>query len=125
MKMDNTEHPKIDRLACPWPILRFIDKDAEIIYAPAGEVKSKARELAATPFDIPDVDFTHHGDECTFDYFIKKYKLTDPALRTIASIVRGADTDRHDIAAQASGLWAISAGLAHNYKDDHELLLKD
>jgi AraC-like DNA-binding protein len=124
MKWITREHPKIDRIACPWLILRFIDKEAEIIYVPVDEIKSKAKKLGATPFDIPDVEFTHYGDECTFDYFVRKYKLTDPALKTIASIVRGADTERHDMAAQASGLWAISAGLAHNYKDDHELLFK-
>src|SRR5438128_115123 len=124
MKWITREHPKIDRIACPWLILRFIDKDAEIIYVPFDKVRTKAKELSATPFDIPDVEFTHYGDECTFDYFIKKYKLKDPALKIVASIVRGADTDRHDMAAQASGLWAISAGLAHNHKDDHELLSK-
>jgi AraC-like DNA-binding protein len=124
MKWITREHPKIDRIACPWLITRFIDKDAEIIYVPVEEVKSKAKELHAIPFDIPEVEFTHYGDECTFDYFLKKYKLHDPALTTIAVIVRGADTDRHDIAVQSSGLWAISAGLAFNYKDDHELLDK-
>jgi AraC-like DNA-binding protein len=118
------ERPKIDRIACPWLIKRFIDKDAEIVYVPFDKVKSKAKELNATPFDIPDVEFTHYGDECTFDYFVRKYKLDDPALKTISMIVRGADTDRHDVAAQSSGLWAISAGLSHNYKNDHELLEK-
>jgi AraC-like DNA-binding protein len=71
---------------------------------------------------VPGVEFTHYKDECTFDYFVKKYKITDPAVHTIAAIVRGADTDRHDLAVQASGLWAISAGLAHNYPKDQELL---
>jgi AraC-like DNA-binding protein len=124
MKWITREHPKIDRIACPWLITRFIDKKATIIYVPVEQVKSKAKDLGATPFDIPDVEFTHYGDECTFDYFIRKYKLKDPALETIAVIVRGADTDRHDLASQASGLWAISAGLSFNYKDDHELLDK-
>src|SRR6187455_1195170 len=116
MKWITRERPKIDRIACPWLIKRFIDKDAEIIYVPFDEVKSKAIELNATPFDIPDVEFTHYGEECTFDYFLRKYKLDDPALKTVSLIVRGADTDRHDVAAQASGLWAISAGLSYNYK---------
>ncbi len=124
MKWITREHPKIDRIACPWLIKRFIDKDAKIIYVPFEQVKSKAVELNATPFDIPEVEFTHYGDECTFDYFLHKYKLKDEALKVLAVIVRGADTDRHDIAHQSSGLWAISAGLAFNYKKDHELLEK-
>src|SRR4051794_3292575 len=107
MKWITREHPKIDRIACPWLIKRFVDKEAEFIYAPFPEVKTQAEKLDATPFDIPDVEFTHYGDECTFDYILKKYKLQDAALKTMALIVRGADTDRHDLASQASGLWAI------------------
>ncbi len=80
--------------------------------------------MNAVPFDVPDVEYSHYKDECTFDYFLKKHKLNDPALQTLALIVRGADTDRHDLAAQASGLWAVSAGLAHNSNTDHELLEK-
>jgi AraC-like DNA-binding protein len=124
MKWITRERPKIDRIACPWLIRRFIDKDAEVIYVPFEQVISKAKELNATPFDIPEVEFTHYGDKCTFDYFIEKYELKDPALKTVSIIVRGADTDRHDIVGQASGLWAISAGLSHNYKNDYELLEK-
>jgi len=124
MKWITRERPKIDRIACPWLIKRFIDKDAEIIYAPFDEVKTKAKKINATPFDIPDVEFTHYGDDCTFDYFVKKYKIKDPAIKTMAIIVRGADTDRHDIAIQSSGLWAISAGLSRNITDDYQLLEK-
>lgn len=124
MKWITRERPKIDRIACPWLIKRFIDKEAEIIYVSANEVKIKAKELNATPFDVPDVEYTHYGEECTFDYFIKKHKLKDPALEAMRPIVRGADTDRHDLAVQSAGLWAISAGLAHNYTSDHELLAK-
>jgi hypothetical protein len=102
----------------------FIDRKAEFIYVPFAEVKTKAKELNAIPFDVPDAEFTHYGDECTFDYFVKKYKLDDPALKTMAVIVRGADTDRHDIASQASGLWAISAGLAFNNHDDQSVAEK-
>lgn len=122
MKWITRERPKIDRIACPWLIKRFIDHEAEIIYVPFNEVKTKAQEFNAIPFDIPDVEFTHYGDECTFDYFIRKYDLKDSALQTLAVIVRGADTDRHDIASQASGLWAISAGLSHNITNDQDLL---
>lgn len=124
MKWITRERPKIDRIACPWLIKRFIDKEAEIIYVPFDKVIAKAQELNAIPFDVPDVEHTHYGDHCTFDYFIEKYKITDPAVQTLAVIVRGADTDRHDIANQASGLWAISAGLSYNITDDHQLLEK-
>jgi AraC-like DNA-binding protein len=124
MKWITRERPKIDRIACPWLIKRFIDKDAEIFYVPFDEVIIKAKKLKAIPFDIPGVEYTHYKDECTFDYFLQKHKLDDPALKTLAVIVRGADTDRHDLATQASGLWAISAGLAFNYTNDQELLQK-
>jgi len=124
MKWITREKPKIDRIACPWLIKNFVDTDAEFIYTPADTVKEQAKKLNATPFDVPDVEFSHYHDKCTFDYILEKYKITDPALHTLAVIVRGADTDRHDIAGQASGLWAISAGLAYNIKDDYELLQK-
>ncbi|MBS1599958.1 MAG: chromate resistance protein [Bacteroidetes bacterium] len=122
MKWITRERPKIDRIACPWLIKRFIDNNAEIIYVPFHDVIKKSKELDAIPFDVPDVEFTHYNSKCTFDYFVKKYKIKDPAIHTIAIIVRGADTDRYDLALQSSGLWAISAGLSHNYKDDLELL---
>ncbi len=122
MQWITREHPKIDRLACPWLLLRFIDPTAEILYVPAGEVTTTAERTGATPFDVPGVEFSHHGAECTFDYFLKKYALTDPALHALAPIVRGADTDNHALAQQAAGLWAISAGLAHNIRDDQQLL---
>lgn len=124
MKWITRAEPKIDRIACPWLIKRFIDIDAEIIYVAADQVKIKAAELGAIPFDVPDTEYTHYKDRCTFDYFIEKHQLSDPALQTISVIVRGADTDRHDIAIQSAGLWAISAGLAYNYKNDYELLEK-
>ncbi|UYQ95681.1 chromate resistance protein [Chitinophaga horti] len=122
MKWITREHPKIDRIACPWLIRRFIDPAAEIIYVPFDQVLSQAAAQDATPFDIPGVELTHYGDECTFDYLIKKYAITDAAVLSMAPIVRGADTDRHDMAPQSAGLWAISAGLAHNFTNDLELL---
>jgi len=125
MKWITREHPKIDRIACPWLIKRFVDKDAEFVYVPFKEVIAKSNDLNAIPFDLPDVEYTHYGDQCTFDYILRKHKLNDPALQVMAKIVRGADTDRHDIASQSSGLWAISAGLAHNNsRDDYALLEK-
>lgn len=116
------ERPKIDRIACPWLIKRFIDPEAVFYFVPFEQVQAKANELDATPFDIPDVEFTHYEDRCTFDYFLEKYELEDPALKDMAQIIRGADTDVHSLAAQSSGLWAISAGLAYNFTNDHELL---
>jgi AraC-like DNA-binding protein len=124
MKWITRERPKIDRIACPWLIKNFVDQEAEFIYVPADKVVAEAKKIEAIPFDIPNVEFSHHDDKCTFDYIIEKYDLADPALQTLAIIVRGADTDRHDIASQASGLWAISAGLAYNTKEDSELLQK-
>lgn len=124
MKWITRERPKIDRIACPWLIKKFIDPDAEFIYLPFDQVKTQAKKLQAIPFDVPEVEYTHYKDKCTFDYFLQKHELTDPALKIIAVIIRGADTDRHDLAAQSSGLWAISAGLAHNSKTDNELLEK-
>lgn len=122
MKWITREKPKIDRIACPWLIKRFIDAEAEFFYVPFDEVKSSAKKLNAIPFDVPEVEFTHYDDQCTFDYFIKKYKIRDKAVLAMAPIVRGADTDHHEIASQAAGLWSISAGLAYNYANDKELL---
>jgi hypothetical protein len=122
MKWITRERPKIDRLACPWLIKRFVDQNAEFIYVPSDKVIDLSKTYGAIPFDVPDVEYTHYGDECTFDYIVRKHKVADPAIRTMSAIVRGADTDRHDIASQASGLWAISAGIAHNIKDDEQLL---
>ncbi|RXK85734.1 chromate resistance protein ChrB domain-containing protein [Filimonas effusa] len=122
MKWITRERPKIDRIACPWLIKRFIDPEAEIIYVPFQEVLPQAEQLKATPFDIPGVEYTHYEGKCTFDYFLKKHRLNDPALNRMAAIIRGADTDRHDFAPQAAGLEAIFAGLADNIRDDHHLL---
>lgn len=122
MRWITRERPKIDRIACPWLIKRFVDPAAEFIYVPPDQVVELSKKHGAVPFDVPNVEYTHYGEECTFDYIVKKHKIKDPAIQTLSLIVRGADTDRHDIASQASGLWAISAGVAHNIKDDHELL---
>jgi len=122
MKWITRERPQIDRIACPWLIKRFIDPAAEIIYVPSDVVVQQAKELNAIPFDVPDVEYTHYKDKCTFDYFIEKHQIDDPALKKIAVIVRGADTDRHDLASQAAGLLAISAGLAYNIENDRQLL---
>ena len=122
MKWITRERPKIDRIACPWLIKNFVDKEAEFMYVPTEKVKDKAKELNAIPYDIPGVEYTHDGEYCTFDTIIRKHNLSDPALHELAVIVRGADTDRFDIAKQSAGLWAISAGLSYNHKDDFEML---
>ncbi|WP_281632629.1 chromate resistance protein ChrB domain-containing protein [Flavobacterium luteolum] len=124
MKWITRERPKIDRIACPWLIRKFVDPQSEFIYVPFDNVITKAKELNAIPFDIPNVEFTHYNEECTFDYIVKKYDIKDPAVKIIAGIVRGADTDRHEIAKESAGLWAISAGMGYNVKDDQELLEK-
>jgi hypothetical protein len=122
MKWITRERPKIDRIACPWLIKNFVDPQAEFIYVPKERVFESAKELNAIPYDIPGAEYTHEGDRCTFDYIVKKHGLTDPAILQIGEIVRGADTDRFDLAGQAAGLWAISAGLSYNFKDDYEQL---
>src|SRR6185295_17576520 len=108
MKWVTRERPKIDRLACPWLIARFIDKNPEFLYVPKDKVLKVAQETGAVPYDVPDVDLTHEGDFCSFDAFLKKYRLTDPALARVAEIVRGADTDSLELAPEAAGLLAIS-----------------
>lgn len=122
MKWITRERPKIDRIACPWLIRRFIDPEPEFIFVPAEQVLSEAARLSAIPYDIAGVEHTHYGSDCTFDYFVRKYAIDDPAIQTIATIVRGADTNRFDLAPQAAGLWAISAGLSVNYANDQEQL---
>lgn len=122
MKWVTRERPKIDRIACPWLILRFIDPTAEILYVPSVDVTRVGREQGAVPFDIPGVELTHDGPLCSFDAFLGKYGLEDPALARLAEIVRGADTSRLDLAPQAAGLYAISLGLSAVFADDQELL---
>jgi hypothetical protein len=122
MKWITRERPKIDRIACPWLIKRFVDREAEFIYVPKEKVIDEAKRIDAIPYDIAGVEYTHYDDECTFDYIVKKHGITDEAVLQIATIVRGADTHRFDLAPQAAGLWAISAGLSVNYQNDHEQL---
>jgi hypothetical protein len=122
MKWVTRERPKIDRIACPWLIARFIDEEPEFLYVPASDVLAVAEEAGATPYDIPGVEMTHVGDYCSFDAFLKKYELTDPALQQLAEIVRGADTSRLDLTPQSAGLFAISLGLSAKFADDHEML---
>lgn len=122
MKWVTRERPKIDRIACPWLIKRFVDKNAEFLYVPKEKVLQVAKEKDAIPYDIAGVELTHDGDYCSFDAILKKYQLTDPALLQLAEIVRAADTDTLEKSAQAPGLLAITLGLSANISDDHEML---
>ena len=122
MQWITRERPKIDRIACPWLIARFIDQEPEFLYVPTGDVLKVASETGAIPYDIPGVELSHVGDLCSFDAFLSKYGLTDPALVKVADIVRGADTSRLDLTPQSAGLYAVSLGLSHVFQDDHELL---
>jgi hypothetical protein len=122
MKWITRERPKIDRVACPWLIARFIDRDAEFLFVPADRVIAEGQLTGAIPYDVPGVELTHDGPLCSFDAILKKYDLSDPCLHDLALIVRGADTARPDLAPQCAGLLAISLGLSRNFADDHEQL---
>ena len=121
MKWITRERPKIDRIACPWLIARFIDENPQFLYVPAGEVMKVAQQTGATPYDVPGVELGHHGALCSFDAFLEKYRLVDPALEKLARIVRAADTGKLALAPEAAGLLAISKGLSLNFEDDHEM----
>jgi len=116
------ERPKVDRIACPWLIRRFVDPGAEFLYVPAAEVRNAAAARDAVPYDIADVKFSHDGDRCSFDAFLAAYRLRDPALAELALIVRGADTGKLELTPQSPGLLAVSLGLSVNYPDDHAML---
>jgi len=116
------ERPKVDRIACPWLIRRFIDADAEFLYVPKEDVLRVAKERCAVPYDVPEVEFSHVGGRCSFDALVFRYRLRDPALDELATIVRGADTNRPDLAPQSAGLVSLSLGLSSIYADDHAML---
>jgi rhodanese-related sulfurtransferase len=116
------EHPKIDRIACPWLISRFVNPGAEFIYVPPNDVAKVAADVGGTAYDIEGVEFGHVGERCSFDAIVRAYDIHDPALDLLATIVRGADTSRPDLTPQCEGLLAISYGLSANFRDDHEML---
>lgn len=122
MKWVTRERPKIDRIACPWLIKRFVDRDAEFLYVPEDQVRQVAKEQGAIAYDVPEVELTHAGDLCSFDAFLGKYRLDDPVLQDMAVIVRAADTGRSEAAPEAPGLLALSRGLSRLFADDHEML---
>jgi len=122
MQWITRERPKVDRIACPWLIKRFVDAEAEFVYAPQGDVLAIAEQTGAIPYDVPGVELGHHGSECSFDAIIKKYGLTDPALIRLALIVRGADTPAKDLTPESRGLEAVADGFRRLYQDDHQQL---
>jgi len=120
MKWVTREKARVDRIACPWLIDRFIDREPVFLFVPAGEVMKVAKREQAIPYDVPDVELGHHGDECSFDAFLDKYKLDDPALRALALIVRGADTAQRQLTPESAGLYALATGFQATSKDDVE-----
>lgn len=126
MKYVTRAHAKVDRIACPWLIKRFIDKDAEFLFVEADKVTETAEREAAIPFDVPNVELGHHGERCSFDAIVQKYGLSDPALLRLAEIVRGADTSNRTLTAESAGLYALASGFhalsPSRFKDDHALL---
>ncbi len=114
-----TRHrPKIDRIACPWLIRRFVDPDARFLYVPHAEVALVADRFGAIPFDVEDSVWSHRDDLCTFDVMLDEWGLETEALARLARVIRGADTNRHDLAPEAAGLLALSVGLSRQYRDD-------
>jgi hypothetical protein len=122
MRWVTRERPKIDRIACPWLIARFIDRSPEFLFVPSKDVLRVAEETDAIPYDVPGVELSHVEDRCSFDAFLEKHALSDLALEKLAVIVRAADTSRLDLAPEAPGLFAISHGLSQNFRDDYEML---
>jgi len=122
MKWITRERPKIDRIACPWLVAHYIDETPEFLYVPGTEVMRIAAETGAVPYDVAGVELGHHGDRCSFDAFIAKYRISDTGLDRLALIVRAADCGKPELADEAAGLLAISKGLALNFDDDHEML---
>ena len=120
MKWITRAKARVDRIACPWLIRRFIDTQAEFLFVPDALVMATAAREDATPYDVPGVELGHHGERCSFDAFLDKYGLTDPALQALALIVRGADTDARGIAKEAWGLYAVASGFREISRDDFE-----
>jgi hypothetical protein len=112
----------VDRIACPWLIARFVDPEAEFLFVPADQVLEVAARENAIPFDVPDVELGHHGERCSFDAVLDRYRLDDPALHRLAEIVRGADTGALDLAPESAGLYALASGFRELARDDHENL---
>ncbi len=124
MKWVTRERARVDRIACPWLINRFIDREPTFLFVPPDQVMRVAEREGAIPYDVPGVELGHHGDRCSFDAFLDKYKLTDPALHALALIVRGADTKARQLTPESAGLYALASGFQAIVKDDHENMAK-
>ena len=124
MKWITREKARVDRIACPWLISRFIDREPTFLFVPSSQVLSVAEGEGAIPYDVPNVELGHHGERCSFDAFLDKYGLTDPALRMLSLIVRGADTDARELTPESSGLYAVATGFQAIAKDDHDNMAK-
>jgi hypothetical protein len=124
MKWVTRERARVDRIACPWLISRFIDKEPTFLFVPNSQVMQVAEREGAIPYDVPNVELGHHGERCSFDAFLDKYKLTDPALQALATIVRGADTDARQLTQESSGLYALATGFQAIAADDHDNMAK-
>jgi protein-tyrosine-phosphatase len=120
MKWVTRERARVDRIACPWLISRFIDPKPEFLFVPAPEVLATAQREDAIPYDIPNVELGHHGPQCSFDAFLDRYELDDPALAALALIVRGADTDDRDLTPESAGLYAAATGFQATSRDDFD-----
>ena len=120
MKWVTREHARVDRIACPWLISRFVDREPVFLFVPAAEVMRAAEREPAIPYDVPGVELGHQGDRCSFDAFLEKYKLDDPALHALALIVRGADTAKRTLTPESPGLYALATGFQATSKDDFE-----
>lgn len=124
MKWVTREKARVDRIACPWLITRFIDKEPTFLFVPADQVMQVAQREGATPYDVPGVELGHYGERCSFDAFLEKYKLTDSALRALSLIVRGADTSARQLTPESAGLYALATGFQAMAKDDHDNMAK-
>jgi len=120
MKWVTREKARVDRIACPWLITRFIDKEPTFLFVPARDVLAVAKQEEAIPYDVPGVELGHHGDDCSFDAFLDRYKLTDPALLELAPIVRGADTEARGLTPESAGLYAVATGFQAIARDDFD-----
>jgi hypothetical protein len=120
MKWVTREKARVDRIACPWLISRFIDPEATFLFVPAGEVMAVAERDGAIPYDVPGVELGHHDERCSFDAFVTRYGLEDAALRALAEIVRGADTGARALTPESPGLYAIASGFREIARDDHD-----
>lgn len=124
MKWVTREKARVDRIACPWLITRFVDKEPTFLFVPDSRVLAVAKDENAIPYDVPGVELGHHGERCSFDAFLEKYKLADPALVDLARIVRGADTSARELTPESAGLYAVASGFRNIARDDFDNMAK-